>query len=255
MEFSKKIYKKIGKRCVVECIKLDISANEVTLFNHILTLTLGCYFFSRGTYLGNISGLLICLINGFLDYLDGDLAKATGQQSKFGEWFDTGFDVIIQNAVMGAIAIGCFKMQMPLIWIVFLFIGITGSNFVSFHFNTKFGFDSANGNELFRNYMDKKPFGINRFLKNLIDPTASFSGLAFFTFRYWITLGVIFNIMPLVFIIMTIICNLKWILMFFIYALYLLEFKNLHILNALAVLDNERSEFYVLRSLRSSQKI
>lgn len=248
MEFSEKIYDKIKHPAMKFCIRVGITANQITIFNHFITLTFGAWWFSRGTYLGGILGLGICLINGFLDYLDGDIAKATGQCSKYGAWLDTGFDVIIQNAIMGAIALGCFKQGLNILWILIFFIANSGSNLVSFHFNATFGFASATGNELFRKIMDKKPHLFNRFMKNLIDPTSSFAGLFFFTFRYFIVLGIIFDIMPKMFIVMTIIGNFKWFAMFIIYGLHQRKSKKLYLLQALSALDDERSEFYALRN-------
>jgi CDP-alcohol phosphatidyltransferase len=245
MEWTKIVYKKISRPIVWLCINAEITANQVTVVNHLMTLTFGCYLFSRGTYWGGILGLLV---NGFLDYLDGDIAQETGQTSKFGEWLDSGFDVIIQNAVMGAIAIGCFQMGLSLIWIILFFIANAGNNLVSFHYNNTFGFNSANGNELFRELMDKKRNLFNRFFKNLIDPTSSFIGLLWFTFRYFIVIGMIFNIMPACFILMTIIGNIKWFIMFSLYALHQKRNKYLFVVQILSFLDEERDEFYKLRN-------
>jgi phosphatidylglycerophosphate synthase len=248
MEWTKSVYKKIHKPALKTCLKLGITANQITILNHILTLTLGCYLFSRGTYLGFIFGLALCLINGFLDYLDGDLARSDkNNNAELGAWLDCGFDVIIQNAVLGSIGIGCFKMGMPLVWIVLFFIGNTASNFVSYNYNSKFGFDSYTGNELFRNIMSHKNNGLNIFFRNLIDPTSTQFSLMIFTYRYFIALGCLLNIMPYCFIIFTILTNIKWFIMFVIYALYIRGDKHLHVFKALSTLDEERTEFYSLR--------
>ena len=118
MEITKQIYKKIKNPFVDFCVKHEITANQITFLNHFLMLTFGVYFFSRGTYFNNLSGLLICIITGFLDFLDGDIAKATNTYSLFGEWIDSGFDVIIQNVIMAAIAMGCYKIRLPLFIII-----------------------------------------------------------------------------------------------------------------------------------------
>lgn len=244
-EWSSVIYKKLNQPAVNFCISMGVSANQITLLNHFLTLTLGCYAFARGTYLWGLVALSVCLLNGFLDYLDGDLARATGKTGKLGIWLDSGFDVIIQNAVMGAIAIGCHGL--PLVWVVLFFIGNTANNFVSFNYNSTFGFDSDKGNELFRNYMDKKCHPINKILKNIIDPTDNYPSLVFYTFRYWIAVGVVLNILSYCFMILTVISNIKWVIMYTLYALHLMGEKRLYVLQALAVLDEERNEFYALR--------
>lgn len=246
-EFPKIIYQSLRNPFIKFCVKHKITSNQTTLFNHFITLTAGCYFFSRGTYGGLITGFAVCLVNGFLDYLDGDLARETNQAGKLGAWLDSGFDVIIQNAVMGAIAIGCYKMGLPLIWVIMFFISNAANNFVSFNYNATFGFSSEGGNELFRNLMDQKRNPVNIFLKSIIDPTCGYVPLVLLTFRYWITLGAILNIMPFCFIVMTIIGNIKWIIMYTIYAMHLREDKYLHVLKTLSALDEERNEYFRLQ--------
>lgn len=251
-EWAKIVYQEFNYPVVKWCVDKGITANQATIFNHIITLTFGCFFFSRGSYWGWICGLIVCLVNGFIDYLDGDIARMNKSESKLGVWLDSGFDVIVQNAVMGAIAVGCFKMGLPLVWIVLFFIGNAANNFVSFNYNHKFGFDSANGNNVFIDIMNKKPTQINIFFKNLIDPTTSHVYLFIYTLRYWIAIGAVFNIMPMCFIVMTIIGNIKWAIMYMLYALHLAGEKRLYVLQALARLDDEREEYY---ELRNSKKV
>jgi phosphatidylglycerophosphate synthase len=247
MEITKKLYKKINQPFIDFCLEYNITANQITLFNHFLTLTIGCFFLSRGTYWGWVLGLVVCLINGLLDYLDGDVAKARKEVGEFGIWIDSGTDVIIQIAVMGAISIGCFKMGMPVVYIVLFFISHSAINYISFIYNARFGFESATGNDLFRRTMDAKLSVVNILLKEIIDPTCDPFAIAIYTYRYWIALGCIFNIMPTCFLIITFIASVRWIVMFILYALYLKKYKYLHVLKVLALLDDEREEFYAIR--------
>lgn len=248
IEFSKTIYDIIKIPFVNFCLRYGITANQITLMNHAITLTSGCWLVSRGTYAGNILGLGIFLINGLLDYLDGDLArKSKSSNRELGEWLDSGFDIVIQNAVLGAIAVGCYKQGLSLIWIVAFFIGNASCNYVSFFYNQKFGFNSNHGNKLFRQFMDKSSARRNQFLKGLIDPTSNPVTLILYTFRYFIAAGCLFNLMPLCFMAFTVITNVRWFIMYGIYALYLHGGHVLHVLNALAIIDEERDEFYALR--------
>lgn len=246
-EWPKTIYKRIDKPFINFCINYGITANQVTMFNHFITLTLGCFMFSRGNYICGLLGLGVCLLNGILDYLDGDLARINKQSNKLGIWLDSGFDVIVQNAVMGAIGIGCYKMGMPLIWIVMFMIGNAANNFVSFNYNLKFGFDSDKGNEIFRKLMDRKCHPFNQIIKNIIDPTSNYLSLSFYTYRYWIAVGIVFNIIPFCFMAMTLISNFKWIVMFIIYSFYLKGEDTLFVFKALSALDEEKDDFYKLR--------
>lgn len=248
MEIPKKIYEKMKLPFLYFAVNRGITANQITIFNHILTLTFGCWFFSRGTYVSGLLGLGVMIVNGFLDYLDGDLARASKSNSQLGEWLDSGFDVIIQNAVMGAIAIGCFKQGMSLNWIVLFFIGNTAMNFVSFHYNSKFGFHSLKGNQMFRDSIREKPTTFNFILRDIIDPTSNWVSLVAYTFRYWIAFGIITGTMKACFVAMVLICNFKWIVMYVIYAMYLNGDNHLHVINILKRLDDEQEEFFSIRN-------
>lgn len=240
-EIPKRIYQKMRFPFIKFCVDKGITPNMITVFNHVITLTFGCYFFSLGKYWAWLAGLLVMFINGFLDYLDGDLAKKTGKTGEVGEWLDSGFDVVIQNAVMGAIGIGCWNMGMDIIFPVCFLIMNSANNFVSFHYNQRFGFDSDKGNKVFRDLM-----GDDLFQKNLIDPTSSSIGLFFFTYRYWIVLGCIFNQMPLMYSAMLGIGIGKFNFMYVTYLMYLAGERDTLLLQTLSRLDSESEDFYEL---------
>ena len=246
-EWSAIVYRSIRRPAIRFCALIGVTSKQLTILNHFLTLTIGCYAFAQGTHFWGIVGLSVCLLNGFLDYLDGDLARETNTLSKFGAWLDSGFDVIIQNAVMASIAIGCVKSGMGVFWAMIFMVANSANNLVSFHYNQTFGFDSDKGNDLFRKYMDQKPNLFNQFVKGVIDPTSNYLALVLYTYRYWIATGALFNIMPQLFIVITVISNIKWAVMYVLYAQHLRGDNNLHVLKALAVLDEERAEFYELR--------
>jgi phosphatidylglycerophosphate synthase len=240
-EISKSIYKIVSAPIVKFFVHYRFSANEVTMYSMIF-MAAGGYAFAMRLYWG---ALVFCGISAVLDYADGDVAKATTGYTPAGAWIDAFGDIIKQNGIMGCIAIG---INAPAWLIVTFFVANAALNVISLHYNNTFGFDSYNGNELFRKYMNMKPTILNRFLKNIIDPTSSWIGLWLGTVRYWIILGVIFSCMPLVFVIITCINVFKALFMFTIYALHLAEYKKLWLLQALAILDKERKEYYQIRS-------
>ena len=229
-EISKSIYKKFSIPLVRLLIRCRITANQITVFN-IFLMTFGAgYCFAVRQYWWAV---VICGISAVLDYADGDIAAATTGYTPAGAWVDSFGDIIKQNGIMGAIAIG---IGAPAWLIVVFFVANAALNVISFHYNNTFGFDSYNGSKLFRRYMDKKPSILNRVLKNIIDPTASWVGLWFGTVRYWIIIGVVFGCMLLVFAVITFTNVCKGIFMFVIYALHLAEYKKLWILKSLAKL-------------------
>jgi phosphatidylserine synthase len=227
---------------------LGITPNQVTIINFLFILTIGIWAFATRHY---YVGLAVCLINGVLDYVDGDLARHTNQYSRTGEWLDSGGDVIIQNGIMAAIAYGLLTLRpaVPLLsaTIMLYFMGNSSMNLISFHYNNTFGFNSHAGSKLFRKYMDTKPSLLNRFLKNLVDPTASHLGMVFWTVRYWLVAGVFSKNMHFAFYTITSILIFRAFVMYVIYAMHLAEYKKLWILQALAIVDDEREEFYKIR--------
>jgi len=219
--------------------------NQITGFNLGFTLVFGWICFSQGTYLFNLLGFAVLLINGYLDYIDGDLAKFTKQFSVFGQWLDSGCDMIIQNVVMAAIAYGLCRMTSTfLIVAITFFVANSAMQIISLRYNSTFGFDSHCGNALFRTYMDKKPSLFNKTMKNLLDPTASKIGFFLFTFRYWLVLGILFDQMKWAFVIITALLVFKAVIMHIIYGMHLCEYKKLWIPQALAIIDAEREEYY-----------
>ena len=227
----------------------NCTPNQITAFNLFFTIAGGWYFFSQGTYLGNIRGCAVLLISGYLDYLDGDLARDKQQFSAFGLWLDSGCDMIIQNTIMAAVAFGLCRESNSLLPVaIMFFISNNAMQIISLHYNSTFGFDSHKGNDLFRGYMDKKPSLFNKTLKNLLDPTSSKIGFFMFTFRYWLVIGILFNQMKWAFIIITALLLFKVVVMHVIYGMHLLEYKKLWILQALAIIDDEREEYYKIRS-------
>ncbi len=240
--------------------------NQITVFNFLFTILAGGYCLSRGTWFWNLCGLGVLLINGFLDYVDGDIAKSTNRMSLSGAWLDKGGDMIIQNIIMASVAYALFVHQfsnLTVLVCITYFIGINAMNMISIFYNNTFGFDSHIGNEFFRDFMDHKKenrdrsmllYGhiffqdlFNRFMKNLIDPTASFCGLVLWTVRYFLVIGILMNMMAGAFICITALLTFRWIVMFILYAMHLAERKDLWVLLALAVMDKERQEYYKAR--------
>ena len=192
--------------------------------------------------------LTLIIIWAILDYVDGDLARQTKSQT-VSMWFDPVGDIILQNIIMAGIAIGAYS-QIGIELILIYFISNSGLNLISIYYNNTFGFDSYKGSSLFRKYMETKPTYLNRFLKNLIDPTSSALGIFFFTIRYWIAIGALRGNLAGPFIIIAYLTLFRWISMLILYGLHLQKYKKLWVLQALAIIDEDREEFYKVRGAK-----
>lgn len=64
-----------------------ISANKITTFSFTLGI-LGCIFFSLARQIFLYLGIILIIIWGFLDYIDGNIARAKNMTSKVGAFLD-----------------------------------------------------------------------------------------------------------------------------------------------------------------------
>lgn len=244
MEKIKKYYRKYVSDTLIYFLRGKITANQLTILNHIITLTLGVYGFSRGTWWGYLLGVAVMSVNVILDYADGDLARSTGTGSEFGVWLDSGFDVIIQNAVMASIFIGCYKQGYSMAYSMIFMVLNSGMNMVSFHYNQRFGFSSSSGLEAFQHRMDVNRGWQNRLEKNIIDPTSSGIGLVAFTYRYWVLAGALFHVMPWSMAIVIGLLAFRLSYMVSLYLTYLSGKQDKYSCKVLSCFDEGRESYY-----------
>lgn len=91
-------------------LKLKLTANQVT----VISLLIGC---SSGViiYLGNpILAVIVLWISGFLDAVDGSMARLT-KTSEFGTVLDVTFDRIVEISVILGLALTFPEMMFPLL--------------------------------------------------------------------------------------------------------------------------------------------
>ena len=76
-------------------IRRRVDPNIVTTFGFLVTISAGIAFFMGHVRIG---GLLV-LLGGFVDIIDGQVARATGQTSVFGSFYDSTLDRISEIVV------------------------------------------------------------------------------------------------------------------------------------------------------------
>ena len=80
-------------------LRSGLTPNQLTTINFLVTSVPSVYFLATGH---NVIALLLILINVPIDFLDGEVAKATGQMTKLGAYLDTSLDWIWQLSLLGA---------------------------------------------------------------------------------------------------------------------------------------------------------
>lgn len=91
-------------------LRLSISANEVTMAGFALAVLAGLSF-SVGTYWAGIAGALFYWASMVLDCSDGEVARGTLSDSKFGAWLETVTDYLSYFVVLGGIVWGDIRWE------------------------------------------------------------------------------------------------------------------------------------------------
>lgn len=108
--------------------RFGISPNTITAIGLILTITVTYTLATRHLVLG---GILVLLTSAF-DMLDGALARATGQKSAFGAFFDSTVDRYTEALILLGLLVyyerlGGVRWEIPLVY-----LSIVGSLMVSY---------------------------------------------------------------------------------------------------------------------------
>lgn len=113
------------------CIKLGITANQVTPCNLIIGLT-GCVLLALGTYKVVVIGVLLINLNYLLDRVDGNIAKTTNTVTKSGALLDTFSDYLLEMLIPICVGIGLyFHPAFGVPSVVYLLSGLICALFIS----------------------------------------------------------------------------------------------------------------------------
>jgi len=207
-----------------------ITPNAITVLNFLIFTPLIIYFLIRGTHIGILIALFLIFVRAIFDLVDGSLAKMKSLQSKFGAWLDSSLDEVFQNLIFLAVIIGVVNSTGNWQWflpgLVVLF-GQNMANSICARYSHVFGFDDYSGSEKFNNkFLElNKISRLDSFLKNIIVPVNPFY-IFFFTCRYLLVLGILFNRLDIFLIAFAITINVRWLVMYFLYLRYLYNTKS-----------------------------
>lgn len=101
------------------CIKLRISANQVTVCSGIAQVG-GCVLFTFGNHLMNIAGTLLIVLYLTLDVTDGTVARVTKTTSGYGHFLDLVVGFMLPGLVPLSVGLGLYQKTNVWVW---LFIG------------------------------------------------------------------------------------------------------------------------------------
>jgi phosphatidylglycerophosphate synthase len=91
-------------------LRWGATANEVTIAGFAFAVFAGICF-SIGNYAAGLAGALMYWISMVLDCSDGEVARASLSDSKFGAWLETVTDYLSYFVVLGGIVLGDFRLE------------------------------------------------------------------------------------------------------------------------------------------------
>lgn len=94
---------------------LQISSRWVVFV--VLTPLAVCAY-SCPTYWGPVIGLMCVLLYSMLDFVDGIIARSTGQTSLLGQWLDGCYDFVVQTAVLCGITMHVVLSDSHNAWLI-----------------------------------------------------------------------------------------------------------------------------------------
>jgi archaetidylinositol phosphate synthase len=103
----KKQFEEIAKKLVLPLGNVGVSPNHLTVIGFLLSLAAGYSLMTwqRGQERLIIGGILI-VVSGFIDALDGVLARSSGKVTRFGGFFDSVADRYSDSVVLSGLILG-----------------------------------------------------------------------------------------------------------------------------------------------------
>lgn len=113
--YGRKHISKTIKKIANYCHKKNISANAVTYFALFLGLTAAIFLYFEQIFLS----LIILWTSGFLDVLDGELARMSKMTSQQGMLMDILFDRIVESSILIVVALMHVNLRLNIIFLFF----------------------------------------------------------------------------------------------------------------------------------------
>jgi len=91
-------------------LRISLSPNAITVLSLFIGL-MAAGSFALGTYVAGIIGSLLLQLSAIVDCCDGEVARLTNRQSRFGEQLDIAADNVVHMAIFAGVAWGLFIQQ------------------------------------------------------------------------------------------------------------------------------------------------
>ncbi len=91
-------------------LRIGLSPNAITVLSLLIGLV-AAGSFALGSYAAGILGGLLFQLSAIVDCCDGEVARLTNRQSRFGEQLDIAADNVVHMAIFAGVAWGLFLQQ------------------------------------------------------------------------------------------------------------------------------------------------
>ena len=108
--------------------RTHLSPNAITVIGLLLNVVVATIIASGNLILGGV----MLLLAGAFDVVDGAVARATNQVSKFGAFFDSTLDRYADAVIMGGVLIHLTRTDAGTVPILLVFISLVGSLMISY---------------------------------------------------------------------------------------------------------------------------
>lgn len=226
--------------------RLPLSPNQITLINFFFNNLAAVFFFSLGKTWANWVALFFLASSAIWDWMDGEKARKKKIVSKQGIYLDAALDFVWQKLLIAGISVGVYLSSgKNFLWLVvgsLALVSLVFVNYLSWVFETEFGFGFRGDYEEFFKRIDsaqKKSF-FDKFSLEILT-FRKFIFIFFFTIRYPLLLGAIFNRLNLFLIFLIITSLVRGIWLFYLYFIFL-ESRD------------KRSEMLIIQALNEREK-
>jgi CDP-L-myo-inositol myo-inositolphosphotransferase len=115
---SRSLNRPISTRISKQLLKTKIRPNSVSFISFIIGL-LSAFFFCLGDYFNVVIGGLLVQFSSILDGCDGEIARLKFQESSYGGWFDSVLDRYVDGLIIFGMVYGHWSLHNDaIIWII-----------------------------------------------------------------------------------------------------------------------------------------
>jgi len=206
-----------------------ITPNQISIARAVIFLPLIFYMYSKGTFFGNLMGIVCCLINSLFDHFDGNYARAKSLTSKMGAWLDHSLDKFLVYVVLVGIIYGSYITTKNSL---FLIAGLIVLSLHGMIVNVSEELGKEYGELVFLNfrlkeavYNNKKATFLDKVFLNMFG-FHSYWSYIFFAVSYQVAIGTIFQIMPYMVYFWVFAFSLRLVFLHYVYSFIITKKKS-----------------------------